>query len=124
MIHFRQFVRSISHALHGIGVAIKTEQSFRIQLIAAVCAFGLGFFFRVSRNEWILLLLLIGAVLALELLNSVLERMVDTFKPRLHPMVGEMKDLMAATVFVISLIAFIVGVLIFFPYIFQKTLLY
>ena len=67
-------------------------------------------------GQAIALLLLIILVLTLELINSILERFVDVFKPRIHPMVEEIKDLMAGAVLIASLGALIVGLLIFLPY--------
>jgi undecaprenol kinase len=66
-------------------------------------------------EEWIVILLLVGSVLALEMINSIFERIVDTFKPRIHPAVRDIKDIMAATVLVASLIAAIIGLTIFIP---------
>ena len=66
--------------------------------------------------ERVALLLLITAVLVLELINSVFERISDGLKPRLHPMVKDIKDIMAGAVFLSSLVAAIIGILIFWPY--------
>ena len=58
-------------------------------------------------------------VLVLELLNSSIERLVDLAKPRLHEEAGTIKDLMAGAVLLASMVAVIVGILIFWPYPFQ-----
>ena len=90
-----------------------SEQSFRLQSLAAVVIILLAIWFRVNAFEWIVLLLMIGLVLTLELINSVFERIVDTFKPRIHPIVRDIKDIMAATVLLMSLVALVIGVIIF-----------
>lgn len=110
------FFKSVAHALRGIRVVFKSEQSFKIQSLAAVCVVGLAFFFDVTFYEWIVLLVLIGTVLSLELVNSIFERIVDAFKPRIHPTVRDVKDIMAAAVLVMSLLALVVGGMIFLPY--------
>jgi len=96
-----------------------SEQNFRIQVYAAllvvVLAMGLG----VKTYEWIVLVLLIGLVLSLELINSVFERIVDSFKPRIHPVVKDIKDIMAGAVLLASLFAAIVGVMIFLPHVLE-----
>ena len=76
----------------------------------------LAAFFGVRIYEWILLILLIGAVWTLELVNSIIERLADAFKPRLHSYVKDVKDIMAAAVLIASLIAGAVGITIFYPY--------
>jgi len=49
--------------------------------------------------------------------NSIFERISDAFKPRLHPIVKEVKDMMAGAVLLASIFSVIVGVLIFYPYV-------
>ena len=117
MIHLGRLFLSFRNALRGIGVVIEQEQSFRIQAIAAVFVVAAGFGFRVRAWEWIVLLLLIGVVLGLELLNSVLERLVDALKPRLHPVARDVKDMMAAVVLIASFLSALVGFSVFWPYI-------
>ncbi len=116
MINFRQFRQSMTHALRGVRVVFLSEQSFRLQIFFALVVIALGFRFRITAMEWIVLLLLLGMVLSLELVNSVFERIVDTFKPRIHPIVRDIKDLMAAAVLVMSVFAFFVGMIIFWPH--------
>lgn len=115
-MNIRRLIKSFVHALRGIRVVFKNEQSFQIQFLFALSVVVLGFLFRVNAFEWIILFLLIGLILTLELINSVFERIVDTFKPRIHPIVRDIKDIMAATVFIMSLIALMIGLIIFWPY--------
>src|SRR3989338_9253684 len=105
------FSRSVHHALRGIRLAFLSERSFRLQSVAALFVVFAMLLFPLRLYERILLLLLIGSVLVLELINSVFERLVDAFKPRMHPLVKDIKDLMAAAVLVASCIAAIVGTL-------------
>ncbi|MBI4713882.1 diacylglycerol kinase family protein [Candidatus Uhrbacteria bacterium] len=111
-----RLIKSFSHALRGVRVVFKSEQNFRMQTLAAVAIIVLAIWFEVNAFEWIVLLLLIGLILTLELINSVFERIVDTFKPRIHPIVHDIKDIMAATVLLMSLIAVVIGVVIFAPH--------
>jgi len=100
-----------------VWIVFNSEQSFRLQLFAAIVVGMLGMWFQIRRSEWIVLLLLIGSILSLELINSVFERMIDAFKPRIHPIVRDIKDIMAATVLIVSCIAVIIGLIIFVPYV-------
>jgi len=76
----------------------------------------LGFYFEITRTEWIFLVLAIGLVLLMEVLNSAIERVVDVLKPRIDDYVKEIKDIMAAAVMLASVVAVIVGLIIFIPY--------
>lgn len=117
MILWKQLKKSFGHATNGLLTVFRSEQSFRLQIVMAVSVLVLAIGFHVSNSELIVLLLLIASVLILELINSIFERVLDAFKPRLHPIVKEAKDMMAAAVLLMSLFAFIIGVLIFLPYV-------
>src|SRR3989338_3406336 len=116
MIELHRLIKSFSHALRGVCVVFKTEQSFRIQTGIAFLVLLLALFFHIQAFEWIILLLLVGSVLTLELINSIFERIVDSFKPRIHPMVKDIKDIMAGAVLIVSVIAAVVGITIFYPH--------
>ncbi|MBI4135317.1 diacylglycerol kinase [Candidatus Uhrbacteria bacterium] len=121
MLSIKRLFKSFHYASRGIAVAWKSEQSFRVQVFAALIVLLLIWWFTVPLWQAIALLLLIILVLTLELINSILERFVDVFKPRIHPMVQEIKDLMAGAVLIASVGALIVGLLIFLPYFFNLT---
>ncbi len=115
MIHLRRFLQSVHHALRGVVLVFRHEQSFRLQMIGAFVVVVLGIWLSIRPTEWIVILLLIGAVLCLEIINSIFERLVDVLKPRLHPDIRDMKDLMAGCVLVVSLVALGSGAVIFIP---------
>ena len=115
MIDLKQLGKSLGNAVRGIVLVFQTEQSFRLQLSAAILVLVAGWFFEISHSEWLIIFVLIGAVLSFELLNSVFERIIDVFKPRLHPAVRDMKDIMAGCVLVASLAAVVIGLYIFIP---------
>lgn len=119
MIRIRHVFKSFRHALRGVRVVYGAEQSFRVQVYAAALVLVLAGMAGVKTYEWIVLILLIGSVLTLELINSVFERLVDVFKPRLHPIVKDVKDIMAAAVLLVSAAAVVVGVIIFYPHVLQ-----
>ena len=116
MIRFSRLFASFGHALRGVVLVFKTEQSFRVQVVVAALTVGLAAWVNIRPSEWIVIILLIGGVLVLELANSVFERLVDTFKPRIHPAVHDMKDLMAGAVLIGSFVAAAIGLMIFVPY--------
>lgn len=117
MISVKQLKKSFGYAINGFTTVFQSEQSFRLQIVCALFVVALAITCDVKNSEWIILLLLIAAVLILELVNSTLERVLDAFKPRLHPIVKEAKDMMAAAVLLMSLFAFVIGILIFEPYV-------
>jgi diacylglycerol kinase len=113
------FIHSVQHALRGMKIVFQEERNFRMQILAAVAITGLMFMFRLSLVEKGILFLLIAIVLILEMMNSILERFIDILKPRIHSYAKDMKDIAAGAVFVSSVTAVIVGVIIFYPRIYD-----
>jgi len=107
---------SVGHALRGVKQVFKTEQSFRIQVVVGTLVIIFALVFPLEAWERVVILLMVSLVLILELINSVFERLVDSFRPRLHPVVGEIKDIMAAAVLIASVFAAIIGLIIFIPH--------
>jgi len=95
---------------------VKSERNFRIELAIAFFVLVMVFIFKVKNWEAVILVLIIMWVVAAELINTVLERVVDILKPRIHPYARLIKDMMAAVVLVSSLAAVIIGIIIFLPY--------
>ncbi len=116
MIFLKNFSRSLRHALAGIRYAFREERNFQIELILAIAALGLAFFFPLAVSERTAIFLLIGLVLSLELVNTAFERLLDMLKPRVHPYVKVVKDVVAGSVLIGSVVALMVGIYIFFPY--------
>jgi len=111
-----RLLRSFRFALHGLWSVYRSEQNFRIQLIAFVAIVAAGTFLGIHAWELIALVLVGGAVLVLECINSAVERLLDLVQPRLHEYVREIKDIMAGAVLVASVGSVVVGITIFLPY--------
>ena len=108
--------KSFQDACRGLKYVFVSEQNFRIQIVVAVLILLLALYFPLRTWELILVLLLILLVLIMEILNTALEKFNDLLKPRLHHYVYITKDIMAGGVFLTSLIAFIIGLIIFVPH--------
>lgn len=116
MIHIQNLYSSVKNAFRGVSVVFHSEQSFRIQVVGALAAILLATVFRISTNQFLIILVLIGAVLTLEIVNTIFERLVDSFQPRIHPMVRDIKDIMAGAVLIASVVSLVAGIAIFWPY--------
>jgi len=62
---------------------------------------------------------MIAGVLILEMLNTVFEKLVDLYKPRLHDYVKDVKDIMSAIVLVASVASVVIALFIFVPYLLE-----
>lgn len=109
-------VLSFKYALEGIFTALQDEPNLKFHFFASIGAIVAGFYFDITRLEWMVLLILIGLVIALELTNTAIEEVVNTFTPEDHPSAKKAKDVAAGAVLTASLTALLVGLIIFLPY--------
>lgn len=117
MQSINRFFKSFKYAARGLKFVWR-ENNFKIQIVAALIVVVLMCYFDLSRLERVVLVLVIMAVLIFEALNTIFEHLSDVLKPRLHDYIMIIKDIMAAIVLMTSIGAVIVGLLIFWPYIF------
>ena len=103
---------SFGYALAGIRFAWKSQRNFRLEVYMGLLALGLAVWLGV---ELVQVLLLIALVLSLELMNTALEAVVDLASPNFHPLAKAAKDIAAAAVLITSLIAVLIGVILFIP---------
>ncbi|MGR3765072.1 diacylglycerol kinase family protein [Rossellomorea sp. NS-SX7] len=111
--------KSFGYAWQGIKFVWLSEQNFRIHTAAAFVAAALGLILSVSVFEWIILLLLIFGMLALETMNTAIEKAVDLVTAEYHPLAKASKDLASAAVLLFAIGSFIIGCIIFIPKIFN-----
>ncbi|WP_416149322.1 diacylglycerol kinase family protein [Salipaludibacillus sp. HK11] len=107
--------KSFYYASKGIRHTWKHEQNFRIHILVAVGIFILAQLLRVSLLEQTILVVVIGAVIGLELINTAFEHMVDLVVQTYDERAKIIKDVAAGAVFAFALTAAIVGCLIFVP---------
>lgn len=107
------FFRGFGYAFAGFWRALQQERNLRFHLVAALFVLYFGSFYPFSRSQWALLVLLICGVIALELVNSAIERAVARSGGGLFALAGAAKDMAAAAVLVFSIGAAVCGLLLF-----------
>lgn len=111
-----KLVKSFGYAVEGITFAIKTQNNFRIQIFLGTVALLLSYLLKISRMEWLIILITICIVLFAELINTVVEEMVNLTTSDFHPHAKLAKDVAAGAVLVVSILALTIGTIIFVPY--------
>jgi diacylglycerol kinase len=106
---------SFRYAFSGLGLLLREEPNSRIHLGFTVLVVFAGWFFEIQIFEWLAVILCVGLVICMEILNSVLERMADFMSPDRDDRIKKIKDLSAAAVLVTSIMALVVGLIIFLP---------
>jgi diacylglycerol kinase len=117
MSYFRTRRIAFSNALSGLIEAAKTEVHFKLFLFIAFLLILFAFYFKVSKHDWLILLLCIGLVLSLELFNSAIEKLCDVVMTEKHPKIKYIKDVMAGAVLMACVFAAIIGLIIFSGYV-------
>jgi diacylglycerol kinase len=112
-----RLLKSIKHALDGLRYAARNEKNFQIEILFAAAVIALTYILEVSRTGTIAIWMMVFAVLIMELLNTILERLVNILIPKVHPYAKVIKDMMAAVVLLTAIGAAIIGMVIFYPYI-------
>ena len=111
-----KLLQSFGYAFKGLSAAVQSELNMKIHLLAvAVVAFA-GIYFKITSTEWALVLLCMGLVLSLELINTAIEKLLNKLHPEFDETIGLAKDISASAVLVASVIAVIIGAIVFVPY--------
>lgn len=110
--------KSMGFALKGAIKLITTEHSVMVQSSIAVLLILAGFYYNISREEWMFQTLAIGLVLSVEGLNTAVEKVADFIHPEFHQRIGFIKDIAAGAVFFAAMTAIAIGCFIYIPKIF------
>ena len=123
MIQDKRFVsgriKSVGFAVKGAYKLVTTEHSVMVQFSIMIIMIFAGFYFHISREEWMIQVLAFGLVLAVEGLNTAVEKIADFIHPEFHDRIGFIKDIAAGAVLFAAFSAIAVGALIYVPKIFN-----
>ncbi|MGK0186254.1 MAG: diacylglycerol kinase [Verrucomicrobiales bacterium] len=108
--------RSINIGITGVVSTARSEVNMRWHLLATVLAVLAGFVCEISYVEWALISGCIGAVLALECLNTAIEHLADRVTTERDPLIGLAKDASAGAVLLMSLATAVIAGLVFLPH--------
>ena len=107
---------SFIYAWDGLTYAFETQRNFRIHTVIGTLAIGLGLFLHLKPVEISVVGVTIGIVLAMELLNTAIESVVDlTVGQSSHELARIAKDCAAGAVLVSAMAAIIVGAALLLP---------
>ena len=96
--------KNTKYALEGLFHALKTESSFRLELLCAIFIVVGIFYIDTSVTNKLILLVTGILVLIIELVNSAIENIVDLVTKEIHPLAKNAKDIgSTAVMFTIGL---------------------
>lgn len=111
----KRLKKSFTHAINGVKYVFYSEKNMTVHIVMAVIAIMMSIILRIDWMEWLFILLAIFGVIALEFINSAIERVVDLVTEDYHELAKQAKDIAAAAVFVYSCLSVIIGLIIFLP---------
>ncbi|CAN5616838.1 diacylglycerol kinase family protein [soil metagenome] len=114
-----KLLRSFLYAGRGIKFCFQQELNFRIHVLAIVVVVCAGFYFSITTTEWIFVTGCCTIVVAMEMLNTALEKMCDLVTKDFHPLIKCIKDVSAGAVLVCAAGSLLTGTIIFLPKIIQ-----
>ena len=109
------FSKSVGFALNGIRCCFTQESHFKIHTLFTISVIAAGFFFKINHVDWLILLLCIAAVLAVELINTAIEELCNIVHKEIHPGIKLVKDMAAGAVLITAIAAATAGAVIFIP---------
>ncbi|MDZ8257911.1 diacylglycerol kinase family protein [Nostoc sp. ChiQUE01b] len=107
---------SFKYAWAGISYSFQTQRNFRIHVSVCALAIALSVFLHLQAVEIAVIGITSGLVLALELLNTAIESVVDlTVKQTYHELAKIAKDCAAGAVLVSAFVAMLVAGTLLLP---------
>lgn len=111
-------IKGGGYAIKGAWLLLRHEPSIQVQFVIAVLMTIAGFYFEITVTEWMLQIFAIGLVMATEGVNTAIENIADFVHADYHVKIGRIKDVAAGAVFFAAIVAVIIGLIIYLPYIF------
>lgn len=93
-------LKALGWSLQGLKAAWLHESSFRLEVVLAAVMLPAALYLGDNGLERAMLILPVLGVLALELLNSAIEAVIERYGPEHHELAGRAKDMGSAAVFV------------------------
>lgn len=108
-------LKSMVFAFKGAVKLITTEHSVMVQFSLAILMIIAGFYFDITKTEWMFQIFAFGLVLSIEGLNTAVEKIADFVHPDFHERIGFIKDIAAGAVFFAAMTAIAIGLFIYLP---------
>lgn len=112
---FAKLIFSFKYAFEGIITSFKAERNMKIHVFIMLFVILSGFLLKISKQEWIICIILFSIVIAGELFNTAIETVVDIIMPEQNEKAKIAKDVSAGAVLVLAIGSAIIGLIIFIP---------
>lgn len=114
--YFQQRMKSISYALQGMK-ELYTESNMKVHTFCSIVVILLGCRVHLTKEEWLWIISAIILVFFGEAVNTAIERLCDAVDQEHNEHIKHTKDIAATAVLFLSILAVIIGIMVFYPYI-------
>lgn len=111
----QRYCKSFFHAVDGMIYTVACEHNMLIIVLAILVTTIAGLFFQISQPEWLFCISIMGMISAAEFINTAIEAVVDLASPDFNKLAKIAKDTASSATLVLSITAFIGGLVIFVP---------
>ncbi|GAA5509381.1 diacylglycerol kinase [Novipirellula caenicola] len=108
----RTWITKFAVAFRGLGISLRDQSSLQVHVLAAVVVLSLATYLDFDLWRWAVLVLAITIVIAAELMNTAIERLVRVLHAQRHPEIGDALDTAASAVLVAAIGAAVTGVIV------------
>lgn len=109
----RSFKKSFIDCIHGLEFTIENEDNFKREIVLGIIALIMSFILKISKIEFIIVLVVIALVLISEVINTAIEKAVDLYTTKYNETAKIAKDVSAFSVLLTSIFSLIIGIIIF-----------
>ena len=110
-----KLIKSFSFAWNGLKICFASETNFKIHALLAIVVILLGIGLNISAVEWLIILFCIAFVVAMEMMNTSVEKLCDVVHEGIHPGIKAVKDIAAGAVLISVTCSLITGFVVFIP---------
>jgi diacylglycerol kinase (ATP) len=112
----RRLASRFQDAFRGFLLATR-QPNLRIMLAISAGVVALAAIYNVTATSWAIVLVCIGVVVGAEVINTAIETLADRVEPGSDPAIRDTKDIAAAAVLILSVVAAATGIVVLWPYI-------
>ena len=110
----KRICRAFRHSFRGLTAVLKSDVSFRQEIILCIALFFVIFFLPLDYLAKSLMVFSLILILIMELINSAIETIIDRISTEKHPLSKKAKDIGSALVLLAFINAVIIWAIILF----------
>ena len=111
----QRILRATLNTLNGLRAAASSEAAFRQELFALALSVPLAILIGTDNWTRLAMIVVVMAVMVVELLNTAIEKLADRVTREHDPLIGRVKDMGSAAVFLADVNAVVCWLLILWP---------